>query len=89
MLICGKIAPRKEEYVQKIMKKVDLTPWKYANPISAVVVTTLVYIYVLFSPLGIVMHGEQYGKRFLVLTLIYFVITITAFVLFVKKEKEK
>lgn len=89
MLICGKIAPRKEEYVQKDVKKVDLTPWKYANPISAVVVTTLVYIYVLFSPLGIVMHGEQYGKRFLVLTLIYFVITITAFVLFVKREKEK
>lgn len=89
MLISGKIAPRKEEYVQKDVKKVDLTPWKYANPISAVVVTTLVYIYVLFSPLGIVMHGEQYGKRFLVLTLIYFVITITAFVLFVKKEKEK
>ena len=89
MLICGKIAPRKEEYVQKDVKKVDLTPWKYANPISAVVVTTLVYIYVLFSPLGIVMHGEQYGKRFFVLTLIYFVITITAFVLFVKKEKEK
>ena len=45
MFVSAKIAPRKELYVQKDAKAVDLTPWKYAKPVSGIVVTTLIYIY--------------------------------------------
>lgn len=89
MLVCGKIAPRKEAYVQKDVKQVDLTPWKYAKPLSTLIVTTLIYIYVVFSPMGIIYRGMDYGKRFFVITLIYAVISAAAYfiVLYIQEKQ--
>lgn len=81
MLVSGLIAPRKEAYVQKDVGEVDLKSWEYAKPISFIVITTLIYIYVTLSPIGIIYHGSHYGKRLLVITLIYAVISIAGFII--------
>lgn len=88
MLISGLIAPRKVPYVQKDVGEVDLNSWKYAKPVSFVAIATLIYIYIVFSPIGIIYHGSNYGTRLLAITLIYAMISITGF-LIVKKKFNK
>ncbi|MVB10716.1 putative symporter YidK [Caprobacter fermentans] len=88
MLIAGKIAPMKKEYHQKDVGQVDLTSWKYAKPISFMVLTTTLYVYFLFSRFGIVFHGENYGGRFTVITLIYLVLSAAGFV-YIRKRHNK
>ncbi|MFT6047680.1 MAG: SSS family solute:Na+ symporter, partial [Arenicella sp.] len=34
--------------------KVSLTPWRYALPVSATMLSAIVMLYLLFSPLGLV-----------------------------------
>jgi SSS family solute:Na+ symporter len=72
------IAPRKEEYILKDKKLVDLTPWRFAPSLSSVIVTTIVYIYVIFSPIGIVNH-LHYGNRLAVITVLYCIISLILF----------
>lgn len=85
MVVSGIIAPRKDAYIQKDVGQVDLTSWELAKPVSYVIVTTLIYIYVLFSPIGIIYRGGDYGTRFLVITILYAVISIIGFVVVKKK----
>ncbi|SEB44132.1 solute:Na+ symporter, SSS family [Tenacibaculum sp. MAR_2009_124] len=49
MLIIGKLYPQEKEYVQKFTEEVDITPWKYAKPVSAVVITIVVLSFIYFS----------------------------------------
>lgn len=87
MFVSAKIAPRKELYVQKDAKAVDLTPWKYAKPVSGIVVTTLIYIYTVFSPIGIINKGEAIPSIFIGMTVAYVVISIIVFIVILKKQK--
>lgn len=88
MLVAGKLAPREQEYHQKDVGEVDLTSWKYAKPVSYIICTTTVYIYILFSKFGIVFHGEDFVGRFVVITLIYLVISVLGFI-YIKKNHNK
>ena len=87
MFVSAKIAPRKELYVQKDAKAVDLTPWKYEKPVSGIVVTTLIYIYTVFSPIGIINKGEAIPSIFIGMTVAYVVISIIVFIVILKKQK--
>ena len=75
MYISGKIAPMEKAYVDYDAKAVDLTPWKWANAISVFLICTTIYVYVLFSKIGIIYQGAEYGGRFITITLIYAAIT--------------
>lgn len=85
MLVCGVIAPRKVEYVEKNAHEVDLESWEYAKPVSGAIVSILVYLYVVFSPLGIIGYGTDYHTRLLVITVAFVVITIAVFFVILKK----
>ena len=87
MFVSAKIAPRKEIYVQKNAKAVDLKSWKYAKPVSGIVVTTLIYIYTVFSPIGIINKGEAIPQIFAGMTVAYVVISAIVFVVILKKQK--
>ncbi|WP_125544766.1 solute:sodium symporter family transporter [Levilactobacillus lindianensis] len=78
MLIAGWIHPRPTPYELHDVKLVDLTPWKLARPLSAVIITVVVYVYTVFSPIGIVFH-KHYGMRLAVITLIFAAIATTLF----------
>lgn len=54
MLIIGKIMPADKDFVLEDQSKVDLTPWKLVYPLGLVVIASMVIIYILFSPIGII-----------------------------------
>lgn len=89
MLVAGKVAPMEKPYVQKDVKEVDLTPWKYAKPISSVLVTTLVYLYTVFSPIGIIGIGKDYAGKLIGMTVGYIVISAVLFYIILKKQNLK
>lgn len=88
MIISGMIAPRKEPYIQKYTKQVNLKSWIYAKPLSSIVIATFVYIYVIFSPLGIINSNGDFKTRLIVITIIYIIVSTLSFVI-VKKRFNK
>lgn len=86
MYVFGKVKPMEKPYEEVDVKAVDLTPWKWAKSVAAFLITTTIYVYVLFSKIGIIYQGEEYGMRLFVITLVY--IIITAFLVLKLKEKE-
>ena len=57
MLIAGKIAPRETEWQVPNAAKVDLTPWRFARPVAFTLMSAVVALYLIFSPLGLA-NGE-------------------------------
>ena len=49
MFIIGKVKPRPEPFVQQHSGDVDITPWRFAYPVSAFTVTGAVATYLYFS----------------------------------------
>ena len=49
MLLIGKLRPRKEDYVQKYTKQVDITPWKYTNPVGISICVVVIFVYYYFA----------------------------------------
>ena len=54
MLSLGYFMPRKEEWSYHRNKKVDLTPWRYLVPCATTLLSCVVGLYLLFSPIGLV-----------------------------------
>lgn len=54
MLLVGYLAPRREEWVIHQKRMVDLTPWRYAIPCAGTLLSCVVGLYLLFSPIGLV-----------------------------------
>ena len=49
MLLIGKLYPRKEEFVQKHTKQVDITPWKYTTQAGVAICVIVIGIYIYFA----------------------------------------
>ncbi|MFC7292600.1 solute:sodium symporter family transporter [Hirschia litorea] len=64
MLVVGHYKPRQTPYVFKKQNQVDLTPWKLATPLAITLLSLVVALYVLFSPIGIV--GGAFSPYFYV-----------------------
>jgi SSS family solute:Na+ symporter len=58
MLIAGRVKPRADAWAFKHDPKVDLTPWRFARPVAFALLSCVVGLYVLFSPLGLVGDGN-------------------------------
>jgi len=54
MLLVGYLAPRRDEWVIHQKRMVDLTPWRYAIPCAGTLLSSVVGLYLLFSPIGLV-----------------------------------
>ncbi len=54
MLVVGRIRPRRQEWTFHRRELVDLTPWRYAIPCAVTLLSCVVALYLLFSPLGLV-----------------------------------
>jgi SSS family solute:Na+ symporter len=54
MLACGAIAPRKEAWQFTRNEKVDMEPWRFAKPLAVTLLSCVIAIYLLFSPIGLV-----------------------------------
>ena len=62
MLIAGQLRPREHPWVFTKRDIVDLTPWGYVRPLAVTLISTVVALYLLFSPLGIV--DRQFSNWF-------------------------
>ncbi len=58
MLICGALKPREHEWRYQSTGKVDMTPWKLAIPVSVTLMSCVVLLYLVFSPVGLVDGGN-------------------------------
>ncbi|MEM7459057.1 MAG: solute:sodium symporter family transporter [Pseudomonadota bacterium] len=57
MLAAGRIAPRESAWTIPNAAKVNLTPWRFARPVAFSLMSCVVGLYVVFSPLGFA-NGE-------------------------------
>lgn len=85
MFILGSIFKRETPYVPSNSNKsnVDLTSWKYAREISALLIIGLCYLYAILSPWGLA-GGNGLGK----ITMIFAVLTVVilGIITFTKKK---
>jgi len=58
MLAIGMWRPRGEEAAIRQTAEVDLTPWAYAQPCAVTLLSCVVALYVVFSPIGLVGEGS-------------------------------
>ncbi|MEQ8954357.1 MAG: solute:sodium symporter family transporter, partial [Gammaproteobacteria bacterium] len=54
MLLIGQLAPRQESWTYHRRELVDLTPWRFAVPCAATLISSIIALYLLFSPVGLV-----------------------------------
>jgi len=54
MLTLGKLYPREQEWTFHKQDLIDLTPWRFAIPCATTLMSCVVGLYLLFSPIGLV-----------------------------------
>ena len=54
MLVLGRMYPRQQEWTYHRKRVVDLTPWRLAIPCATTLMSAVVVVYLLFSPIGLV-----------------------------------
>lgn len=54
MLAVGRIRPRRQEWTFHRRELVDLTPWRFAIPCAVTLLSCVVALYLMFSPVGFV-----------------------------------
>lgn len=53
MLLAGRIAPREVPWTIVNNASVDLTPWRFARPVAFTLMSLVVFLYLVFSPIGL------------------------------------
>lgn len=53
MLVMGELAPMKEEFEQKDVQAVDMTPWKHVRLAGGILVAIVLLIYVIFADFSV------------------------------------
>ncbi len=53
MLVAGRLSPRATPWTFERLEKVDMTPWRFAGPVAFTLLSMVVVMYVLFSPIGL------------------------------------
>ena len=54
MLLFGRLQPRQEDWSYQPRRLMDLTPWRFAVPCAVTLMSCVVALYLLFSPIGLV-----------------------------------
>ncbi|WP_371017634.1 solute:sodium symporter family transporter [Pseudalkalibacillus sp. JSM 102089] len=64
MMVVGRISPLPEAYEFRANPKVDMVPWKFTIPVSVVLISLVVMVYILFSPIGLAYAGGMVSAWF-------------------------
>lgn len=87
MLLFGKFMPQEEYIPTYVDAPVDMTPWKYANTVAAMVITTCCFAYLLFSPLGLAKEGVNVLGTFGIIGGLYVVALAACYLIFKPKQE--
>lgn len=69
MLTMGQLRPRKTPWVFEPLQKVDLTPWRFVRPTAVTLLSLVVCLYALFSPIGL-SSGTLTGSFYVIVLLL-------------------
>ncbi|WP_082235512.1 solute:sodium symporter family transporter [Halobacillus massiliensis] len=88
MLVVGYIRPLATPYSVKYSPKVDMVPWKYALPTAVLLVSLMIFAYIVFSPIGLAYPNAIVSNRFWMASAGLAAITV-AILMIAKKNWEK
>ncbi|MCG8413854.1 MAG: solute:sodium symporter family transporter [Pseudomonadales bacterium] len=83
MLAIGHWVPREQEWTYHQQDKVDLTPWRFSIPCATSLLSCVVGLYILFSPIGLV-NGLSAG--FVPLMVLLFLLNASVWFWYSTKE---
>ena len=83
MLALGLVKPRAQAWTYRTRELVNLTPWRYAVPCAGTLLSCVVGLYLLFSPLGLVGGLSEW---FLPLLVLLILVNIVSWVRYVGKQ---
>lgn len=73
--VVDKIVPPTKEYTLPVKFAVPIEPWEYRYTVSLILMSLLVWVYVIFSKIGILYGGDSIKMRVSIITVIFIVIT--------------
>ena len=89
MLIIGVINPLAIPFKFKPNPKVDMTPWKYTIPVTILLLGTMVFTFILFSPIGLASQQHIVSPWFWPSVLLLTIVVITLYYVGLKQWSEK
>lgn len=89
MLIIGVINPLAIPFKFKPNPKVDMTPWKYTIPVTILLLGTMVFTFILFSPIGLASQQHIVSPWFWPSVLLLTIIVITLYYVGLKQWSKK
>ncbi|GEK59078.1 solute:sodium symporter family transporter [Marinococcus halophilus] len=89
MLSAGKFKPLPEDFEFHADPKVNMTPWKYALPVTTVLLSAVAFTYLVFSPWGVAYTEGIVSSMFLPMFLILFVVTVIIYIVSLKSWNKK
>ncbi|GEN54503.1 solute:sodium symporter family transporter [Halobacillus faecis] len=89
MLAVGYIRPLSKPYSFKHAPKVDMVPWKYAIPTAIILLSLIVFTYIVFSPIGLAYPEAVVSQWFWIASGVLIGLTSVALVFAMKKWEKK
>ncbi|MEC3883956.1 solute:sodium symporter family transporter [Halobacillus sp. HZG1] len=89
MLAVGYIRPLSKPYSFKHAPKVDMVPWKYAIPTAIILLSLIVFTYIVFSPIGLAYPDAVVSQWFWIASGVLIGLTSVALVFAMKKWEKK
>ncbi len=89
MLVAGKVKPLPKDFVFKANAKVNTTPWKYAVPVSILLFGLMVFVYILFSPIGLAFADGIVSQWFWPASIALVIVTALLYFLALKLWNQK
>ena len=89
MLSAGKFKPLPEDFEFHADPKVNMTPWKYALPVTTVLLSAVAFTYLVFSPWGVAYTEGIVSSMFLPMFLILLVVTVIIYIVSLKSWNKK
>ncbi|MYL69938.1 solute:sodium symporter family transporter [Halobacillus litoralis] len=89
MLAVGYIRPLSKPYSFKHAPKVDMVPWKYAIPTAIILLSLIVFTYIVFSPIGLAYPDAVVSQSFWIASGVLIGLTSVALVFAMKKWEKK
>ncbi|WP_411843825.1 solute:sodium symporter family transporter [Salinicoccus sp. HZC-1] len=89
MLVAGLIRPLPEPFKFTPNAAVSMVPWKYAIPVTVLLFSAMVFVFILFSPIGLASAENIVSAWFLPATIALVAVTVVLYVISLKSWNRK
>lgn len=89
MLIIGWFKPLDQPVTFRANAKINMTPWKYALPMTVLLLGSIIFSFVLFSPIGIASQKNIISVWFWPVTIVVIILIIIFYIVSLKSWNKK